>query len=163
MSAQLYESRTMYTLLTSVFFMFLSSQSFVESKRLWVLINVISSTYLDLWSNESSQQNLAEKLANFASCRLLDIPPWHQMVLCTFIYCKVPFYQIQVRCFLEGKELFVWKISLTYFKLFLYQPCSTQYKISDKEESCNIWYPITCSALLFFIMCSCLDGNNSNC
>ena len=35
------------------------------------LINIISSTYLDSQSNESSRQNLAEKPANFASCRLL--------------------------------------------------------------------------------------------
>jgi len=32
---------------------------------------LISSTYLDSWSNEISQRNLAEKPANFASCRLL--------------------------------------------------------------------------------------------
>ena len=55
----------------SVFFKFLSSQSFVKSRQLWDLINIISLTYLDLWSNESSQQNLAEKPANFSSCWLL--------------------------------------------------------------------------------------------
>ena len=56
---------------SSVFFKFLSSRSFVKSRRLWDLIKIISLTYLDLWSNESSRQNLAEKAANFAGCRLL--------------------------------------------------------------------------------------------
>ena len=55
----------------SVFFKFLSSQSFVKSIQLWDLINIISLTCLDSWSNESSWQNLAEKIANFAGCRLL--------------------------------------------------------------------------------------------
>ena len=32
----------------SVFFKFLSHQSFVKSRRLWDLINIIISTYLDL-------------------------------------------------------------------------------------------------------------------
>ena len=50
----------------------LSSQSFVKSRQLWYLVNIISSTYLDSWRNESSQQNLAEKPANFTGCRLLD-------------------------------------------------------------------------------------------
>ena len=54
-----------------VFFKFISSRRFVKSRWLWDLINIISSTYLDLWSNESSRQNLIEKPANFASCRLL--------------------------------------------------------------------------------------------
>ena len=51
----------------SVFFKFLSS------RVLWKVdgCGSISSTYLDLWSNESSRRNLAEKPANFARCRLL--------------------------------------------------------------------------------------------
>ena len=56
---------------TSVFFNFSSSRSFVKSRWLWHLINIISSTYLDSWSNEISLRNLVEKPANFASCRLL--------------------------------------------------------------------------------------------
>ena len=55
----------------SIFFKFLSSWSFVKSRGLWDLINIISLTYLDLWSNESSQWNLAKNPANFASCQLL--------------------------------------------------------------------------------------------
>ena len=42
--------------LCRVFFRFLSSQSFVKSRGLWDLINIISSTYLDSWSNESSRR-----------------------------------------------------------------------------------------------------------
>ena len=56
--------------LHSIFFKFLSSQSFVKSSWLWDLKNIISATRLGSWSNESSQQNLAEKL-NFAGCQLL--------------------------------------------------------------------------------------------
>ena len=52
-------------------FKFLSSWSFLKSRRLWDVINIISSTYLDWWSNESSRRNLAEKPANFAGCQLL--------------------------------------------------------------------------------------------
>ena len=54
-----------------VFFKFLSSWSFVKSRRLWDLVNIISLTHLYSWSNESSQQNMAEKPANFAGGRLL--------------------------------------------------------------------------------------------
>ena len=43
----------------------------MKSRRLWDLINIISSAYLDSWRNESDRQNLAEKPANFAGCRLL--------------------------------------------------------------------------------------------
>ena len=55
----------------SVLLKFLCSQSFVKSRWLWHLINIISSTYPVSWSNESSRRNLAEKPANFASCQLL--------------------------------------------------------------------------------------------
>ena len=44
-------------------FLFLSSPSSLD------LINIISLTYLDSWSNESSQGNQVEKLADFAGCR----------------------------------------------------------------------------------------------
>ena len=49
----------------------LNSQSFVKSRRLWDLINIIFSTSLGSWSNESSRRNLAEKPANFTGCQLL--------------------------------------------------------------------------------------------
>ena len=55
-----------------VFFKFLSSWSFVKSRRRWLLdLMNISLTHLYSWSNESSWQNLAEKPANFAGCQLL--------------------------------------------------------------------------------------------
>ena len=60
----------------SVFFKFLSSQIFLKSRRLWDLINIISSAYLDSWSNESNRQKLAEKPANFAGCRLFYTTLW---------------------------------------------------------------------------------------
>ena len=63
----------------SVFFKFLRSRSFVKSRRLWDLIKIISSTYPDLWGNESSRRNLAEKAANFAGCRLLYTTLYSQL------------------------------------------------------------------------------------
>ena len=59
--------------LCRVFFRFLSSQSFVKSRGLWDL---------DWWSNESSLQNLAEKLAEkLASFRIPEIKNLLQGVL----------------------------------------------------------------------------------
>ena len=55
----------------SLFFKFLSSWSFVKSRPLWDLLNIISLTYLDSRSNESSRRNLAEKPVDFTGCRLL--------------------------------------------------------------------------------------------
>ena len=43
----------------------------MKSRQLWDLINFMSLTYLDLWSNESSRWNLAGKLPNFTGCQLL--------------------------------------------------------------------------------------------
>lgn len=47
------------------------------------LTNTISSPYHDSWSNKSSQQNLAEKPANVASCELLSttltIAQWYRI------------------------------------------------------------------------------------
>ena len=48
---------------SSVFFKFLSSRSFVKSRRLWVHLLDIFRLCLDSWSNESSWRNLAEKPA----------------------------------------------------------------------------------------------------
>ena len=45
--------------------------TFLLSLSLDLMINVIYLPYLDSWSNASSRQNLAEKPANFAGCRLL--------------------------------------------------------------------------------------------
>ena len=63
-------------LIINVFFKFLSSQIFVKSRQLWDQINIISSAYLDSWSNESNRQKLAEKPANFAGCRLFYTTLW---------------------------------------------------------------------------------------
>ena len=49
------------------FFLLLLSPTFSNLD----LINIISLTYLDSRSNESSRRKLAEKPANFAGCRLL--------------------------------------------------------------------------------------------
>ena len=70
----LIKSRSFCTL-PSVFFKFLSSPSFVKSRRLGV--HLLDINYLDSWSNESSRRNLAETPANFAGCRLLyTVQPW---------------------------------------------------------------------------------------
>ena len=53
---------------------------YLYSAQLSNLALIISLTNLDLWSNESSWQNLAEKPANFARCRLL-----HKHVYTTLI------------------------------------------------------------------------------
>ena len=77
-----------------VYFKFLSSWSFVKSTQMWDLINIFSSTYLDSWSNESSQRNLAEKLAKFAGCRLLyttlHFEQTEMMILSTMNFVNSP-------------------------------------------------------------------------
>ena len=50
--------RTCMYSVDSIFFKFLSSQSFLKSRRLWDLINIISSTYLESRGNESRSGSL---------------------------------------------------------------------------------------------------------
>ena len=65
----------------SVFFKFLSSRSFVKSRRLWDLISIISLTYFLSWSNEISRRNLAEKTGEFRRLPALIYNPVNGNVL----------------------------------------------------------------------------------
>ena len=89
---------------TSIFFKFLSSRSFVKSRWLWDLINIIFWTYLDSWRYESNRRNLAVKPAKFAGCRLL------------YTTMKHPRSEYQTLGGCRKKPTHIWKIANTLFE-----------------------------------------------
>ena len=138
------DSRTVLYQLSYHSIFFKSSWSFVKSRRLWDLTNIIPSTYLDSWSNESRRRNLAEKPANFAGCQLLYTTLYQaSWELVTLWVCNIPVHGEECKRIYERSSIWtgtrlIWDVILFTRQYILWHCESCQHRNRLKFPSLSI-------------------------